>query len=162
LQANGQVHGKTNDLAVDADISGDLATQGFPRGPVTAHIHGEGLPNAPSVQVTAGGTLDGSPLTLSVAGDQNADGGLRVNIDKADWKSGHAEGGLPLPRGATLPQGKIDLKVARLEDLRPLVGQPVGGSITGAAELGDKTADVKLEARNAGLAGTAEIGQATL
>ncbi len=162
LDANGHVEGKTDDLTADADLSGDLATQGFPRAPVSAHIHAQGLPKAPSAQITAGGTLDGSPLTIAVAGEQASDGALRVNIDKADWKSAHISGALTLPHGATLPQGKLQLNLARLEDLRPLIGQPVGGSIAGTADLGDKSADVRLEARNAGLAGTAEIGQAIL
>jgi translocation and assembly module TamB len=162
LEANGHVAGPQTDLALDADMKGDVAAPGIPPGPVHATLHAKGLPTAPSGQLTADGTLLGAPLTLALAADRAADGSMHLGIDKADWKSAHAEGAFALATGATLPTGKLSLAMSRLDDLRPLVGKPLTGSITANAETTEHEAKLNLEAQKAGLPGTASIGRATL
>ena len=43
---------------------------------------------------------------------------MQIDISRADWKSAHAAGALTLPPGASVPLGKLDLRMARLDDLR--------------------------------------------
>src|SRR2546430_10383170 len=59
-----------------------------------------------------------SPLELAVALQRARDGSLLATIERADWKSAHAEGNVSLRAGDHLPQGKAALRVARLEDLQ--------------------------------------------
>lgn len=166
LSAQGHVAGPQDDLSVTADLAGEVATQGMPRGPLKARLEAQHLPNAPTGKLTAEGTLEGAPLTLAVAVQQDAAGAMHLDIDRADWKSAHANGALTLPKGAMLPVGKLDLRMARLDDLRALTGQALAGSVSATLETteqgGRQTARLQAEARNAGLAGTASVGRATL
>ncbi len=166
LKARGHVGGPLDDLAAVADLDGDIAVQKMPRGPLRAHLEAEHLPGAPTGRVTADGTLAGAPLTLAAAAQRGPDGALHLDISKTDWKSAHAEAALVLPPGATLPLGKLDLRMTRLDDLRPVIGQPLTGGVTASLateERGGKPeARVKLQARDAGLAGTASVARADL
>lgn len=166
VSAQGHLGGPQDDLAVTADLSGEVATKGMPRGPIAAKLGVRGLPRAPSGQLTARGVLDRSPLDLALAVRRSEEGVLHVAIDRADWKSAHAEGALTLPKGAVLPVGKVDLRMTRLEDLRPMVSRPLSGSVIATLETteqgGRQQAHLQLDARDAGLAGTASVGHAAL
>lgn len=162
VEASGHVAGPETDLAVDANVNGDVAAPDIPPGPVHATLHAKGLPTAPSGQLTADGTLLGAPLTLALAADRAADGSMHLAIDKADWKSAHAQGAFTLAKGATLPIGKLALAMRQLDDLRPFVGKPLTGSINANAETTEHEAKLDLEAQKAGLPGSASIGRATL
>ena len=151
----GTAKGPTDNLAVAATLAGTVGTKGVPTGPVTVTLDATGLPGKPAGSLVAQGTLEASPLTLSLHADRGADGTLHATIEKADWKSLHAEGGATLPPGATLPLGKVSLRMTRLDDLRPLIGQAVSGSVSAEAELqpgGDARLD--LDARGAGIPGS--------
>ena len=165
-QARGHVQGPLDTLAAQADMTGEVATAGLPRGPVTVSLSAAGLPNAPTGQVTAEGTLDGAPLSLAAVVARQADGVTTLKIDRADWKSAHAEGALSLAPQAALPDGRLALRMDRLDDLRRLLGQPVGGSVNASFAMADdngrKRATIQVEARDAGLAGTARVGRAVL
>lgn len=154
LDATGHVAGKTNDLTATADASGEIATKGFPRGPVKVALNAKGLPGAPSGHVEAQAVLEGSPLTLSATADRAADGTLNVTIEKGGWKTASASGALTLAPGEKLPTGKVSLKVERLADFSALAGQALGGSLEADADLGRDEARLKLQARNAGLPGS--------
>lgn len=158
----GRLSGPLNDLAVSAEFNGELAAQGWPRGPIAARLNAQGLPERPAGQLTAQGALLGAPLQLAVNGLRGADGGLRITIERADWKSAHAEGALDLPRGAALPLGKVELRMARLDDLAALFGQPVRGAVSASLESGEREARLRMEARKAGLAGSATTERAEL
>ncbi len=162
VSAGGHLAGPQNDLGVTAALTGEVATQGMPRGPIAAELRLQGLPHAPSGQLTAQGVLAGSPLQLMVKLQRTADGALHVAIDRADWKSAHAKGALSLPEGAQLPVGKVELRMSRLEDLQPLLGQPLTGSITAVLETTEHKGRLELDARNAGLAGTVLVDHAAL
>ncbi len=135
-------------------------------GPIKVSLTAQGLPSAPTGKVSAEGSLDGSPLALDASAERQADGALHLAIARADWKSAHADGDFTLAAGAKLPLGKLSLRMARLDDLRRLLGQPIGGSVDATLDVGDqggrKLARLQLAARNAGLPGTAEVGRATL
>src|SRR5205823_5589501 len=119
-------------------------------------------PDAPSGRVTAEGELDRAPLALAVDLKRAPDGTLHLAIERADWKSAHAEGTLTLANGATLPEGRLALRMTRLEDLRPFVGTPVGGTLDATAEFARDRTHLQAELRNARLPGPAEIASATL
>jgi translocation and assembly module TamB len=167
LKATGRVSGKTDDFSVRADLSGEVATQDLPRAPITAHLEAQGLPKTPSGEIKAQGALAGSPLELAIFLRQSSGGATHVDIKRADWKSAHAEGQLSLAQGAVFPVGTMELRMTRLEDLRPLIGQPVTGSFTANLVTtqqggGVARARVSADARGVGLPNTGAVDHLTL
>ncbi len=166
IDGHGHIAGKTDNLSAQATLSGDVATPGDKRGLLTLSLDAEGLPAAPKGHLSARGTLDGAALTLDAAATRDTDGTLRLALTGADWNSAHAEGALTLAPGATLPLGKVSLRMQRLSDLSRLLGKTLSGSITADAETtqdaGPPVATVTLDARDAGLPSTATLGRATL
>lgn len=156
-----RVTGQPSDLAAHAVLTGDVGAPGVPQGPVRLVADLKGLPGAPSGRITGSGTLAGAPVQLALEAQRGPDGTLRATIERADWRSLHAEGAVALPAGATLPQGRVLLRMTDLNDLRPFVGQPVAGSIEATARLDAGSATVDAEARNAGVPGN-KVGRATL
>ncbi len=163
VAGQGHVTGPLDDFAAQAELSGEIATAGVPRGPLTLSLAARGLPDRPSGQVRAHGTLDGAPLALDATASRDADGALHVAIDRADWRSAHADGGFTLAANAALPVGKLSLAVKQLDDLSRLLGRRLRGSVAGSADLDAQgAARLKLEARDAGLPGTAAVATARL
>lgn len=166
LDAKGSVTGKTDDLAATADLQAMVATTGKAPEKIVASLTAQGLPAAPSGQITAEGSLDGAPLTLVANASRANDGTLRLTIDRGAWKSATADGALSLAPGAQLPEGKLSLRIDRLDDLRALSGQALTGAVSAAIDLGSDNgrpvARMQAEARDAGMAGMASIGRATL
>lgn len=158
IEAQGRVRGAPDNLELVADATGDVATEGFPRGPIKVSARLQGLPGAPAGRVDARGEVNGAPLALAVALQRGRDGAIRGTIERADWKSAHAEGDVSLRAGDHLPQGRVALRVARLEDLQPWIGQAVQGSVTANVDLvqagGRARASIQLDARNAGVPDT--------
>ena len=161
LQAAGTVKGPPDDLAVVSDVTGQIAAGGQPSGPIHVSARATGLPGKPAGRIDAEGTLDGAPLSLAVQATRTPDGTVQATIDRADWRSAHAEGAARLAPGATLPTGRVALRLTRLDDLRPFVHLALSGSITAEAELTDGPAKLTLEARDAGIPGS-RVGRATL
>ena len=96
----------------------------------------------------------GAPLALAVDARREADGTLRAAIGRADWRSLHGEGALTLAPGASLPLGDVRLRMTRLADLDPLVGQKLSGGVTADLHLDEGAARLDAEARDAGVPGT--------
>ena len=157
----GTAKGPTDDLAVAAKLTGEVGAPGVKSGPLTVSIDAAGLPGKPTGTVVAEGALEGAPIDLALRAERAADGTLHATIERADWKSLHAEGAANLAAGATLPEGQISLRMTRLDDLRPLVGQPIGGSVTASASLQGGAAKLDLTANQAGLP-SASVGRAVL
>ena len=162
LRAQGHVGGSAQDLSVAADVSGDVATGGVSAGQITAHIQAWGLPDAPNGQVTAQGTLLGSPVALTVAAQRLADGAYHVAIDRADWKSAHAQGALTVNPPALVPQGQLRFSMTRLADLDPLLGLHLAGSVEAALDATASQATLTAKASNAALPNTAAVSRMTL
>ena len=154
VQAEGHVGGKPSALSLTTTLHGDVGAPGVPRGPVTLRAALDGLPGAPTGHIEAGGQLLGAPLGLIADAKREADGTLHATISRAEWRSLHAEGALTLAPGASLPEGRVQLRMTRLADLDPLIGQPLSGSITADVRLDAGGARVEAEARDAGLPGT--------
>lgn len=161
VQLTGTARGPLTDLTVDASLAGDAGTKGFPKGPIKLAVNATGLPSKTAGSVTASALLDGAPLTLAATAQRGADGTLHADISKAEWKSLHAGGAFTLPLGAALPEGKLALQMTRLDDLRPLAGQAISGSIIATAALDHGLATLDLRAEHAGIPGSS-VGSAVL
>ena len=156
-----RVHGPLDDFALESTLTGNVGAEKFPPGPIKLTANLTGLPTAPTGRITGEGVLDGAPLHLALDASRATDGTLHATIDQADWRSFHADGDLTLAQGATLPQGKAAIRFTRLEDLRPLIGQPVGGSVVANIQLGNSEINLDAEANKAGLPGQ-QVGRATI
>lgn len=142
----GTAKGPMDAIAVDVDAKGDIGAKGIPRGPVTLAVHATGLPAHPAGSVVAQGMLEGAPLDLAVQAVRTEDGTLNATIQRADWRSLHAEGALTLPPNTTLPRGKVSLRMTKLDDLRPFIGQPIGGGISADIVLDAAAVNLALDA----------------
>jgi len=166
LAAQGQLLGPLDKFSAIAELNGELATPTLRRGPISAKLRLDGLPNAPAGEVTAQGVLGGAPLQLALSAKAPPDGSLQLDIARADWKSAQAKGAFTLPKGAELPLGKIELRMTQMDDLRPLLGQPLTGAVNATLETTLKGATpwvwLALDAQQAGLSGTATVGQTRL
>ncbi|GBQ97768.1 hypothetical protein AA23498_2990 [Acetobacter nitrogenifigens DSM 23921 = NBRC 105050] len=139
-------NGPTNDLAATAHLATDFGTATMPKGPLTLDATLAHLPGAPSGHVTADGTLDKAPLALDLALAQDQAGTRHVSLNKFDWNSAHGEGALDLPAGRKIPLGTINLRVARLADLRNLIGQPIAGALSASVHTTEATASAPVQA----------------
>jgi translocation and assembly module TamB len=159
LSAEGRARGTPRELAVEADVRGDVGTREFAPETIEAHLTAKGPPNAPSGVIRARGRLLGAPLHLAAQLQHDRDGTLRVAIDRADWKSARAEGQVTVPVGDRVPRGRIAVRMTRLDDLQALVGQSLQGSVVANVEFVPQGATgdalVHVEARGVGLADAA-------
>ncbi|QSA96492.1 translocation/assembly module TamB domain-containing protein [Methylococcus sp. EFPC2] len=160
IEMEGVLDGPADNLNVTADLNGELATGGLPKGPLTARLEARGLPNTPAGKLSARGALAGSPLALAIRAEQ-AESGLRVTVDQAQWKSALAEGVLTLARGAAFPSGKLAIHMSRLDDFRSLLSHPLSGSLDATLETlvsgGRPRSILQMDVRNAGWADTASV-----
>ncbi len=161
LDAKGHAGGKLDNLSVAADLTGAVSGQGYKSGQLAAHVEATGLPGAPEAKLTAQGSLLDAPLALSLAGSQR-DGAIHVTIDRADWKSAHAQGALALASGATIPTGNVTLVISRLADLAPLLGRPLVGSVDARLDADDQAARLAVTGQGIAMPGTAAIGKLAL
>lgn len=161
FMATGRVSGTTDNLAMISDINGGVSARGMSSGELKAHIAIDGLPNAPSGQITAQGTLLDAPVNVAVAMRRDSNG-LSIEIQQAKWKSLEAGGAVELPTSTMVPAGKVHLAMTRLADVAPLVGRAIAGSVKVSL---DATAD-KLHAtaqiEGAELAGVAGASRVSL
>jgi len=145
IEAQGRVRGAAPSLEVTADATGELATHGFPRGPVKAAVRLRGLAAAPTGNIEATATLDGSPLALALTLERAGNAALHATIQRADWKSAHAEGEVTVRSADRAPQGRVSFRIAQLGDLEPWIGGPVEGGLSGRIDF--TSADGRAQAR---------------
>lgn len=132
LAASGRVHGPSHDLAMTAQATADVATAGLPKETVTMSLQTQGLPVAPSGSIEAHGRLAGAPLELAAALNRQNDGTIEFVLDRLHWKSASGQGKVTLSPGTSVPIGHVEFRMARLDDLAPLMGMTVAGSISAA------------------------------
>ena len=162
LAAHGRLTGPLDDLALSADLNGELASKGYPSGPVTATVQLKNLPHAPNGRIDLSGVLFRAPIAMQLAVNSPDNKTVKLVIDKADWNSAHAQGGLIFRQDSPLPEGKIDIKISRLADLQPLLKRPLSGSVNATLESSRQQARLRLDARNSGLDKTAIIERSKL
>jgi translocation and assembly module TamB len=112
--------------------------------------------------VTAQGTLLGAPIELAIAAQRGADGAVHVTIDRADWKSAHADGALSVAPPYIAPQGRLTFAMTQFADLAPLLGRSITGSAEATLDATAAEAKLAVNVRNAALAGIASVSRATL
>jgi translocation and assembly module TamB len=135
LTAQGQLAGPEGNLDLVARAEGDIAGAGLPEIPVSLSLGARGLPGAPAVRIAAQGRLAGAPLRFAATGTRGRDGALRLTIARARWQSGEGAGVLTLAPGASVPLGHLRLRMARLDQLRPLIHEAVSGSLDARIDL---------------------------
>ncbi|MGX7345791.1 translocation/assembly module TamB domain-containing protein [Acetobacter pasteurianus] len=129
-----QAKGPMQDFTATLHAKGDPGTATMPRGPIELDANVQHLPTAPEGTVQAHGTLNRAPLLLDVALAQSAQGDRQVDIRKLSWNSVAGQGQLSLPTGEVVPLGTLDLKVGRLADFRPLIGQAISGALAASVK----------------------------
>ena len=158
MEATGRVQGSPDNLNLMANATGDLGTYGSPHGPIKASARLQGLPHSPVGRFDLRASADGSPLEFAMHLQRSEDGALLAKIERAEWKSAHVEGNLTLRASDRLPQGRIAIRIARLSDLKPWMGQDVEGSIAANVDVsqsgGHVRAKIQLDARDAAIGGS--------
>lgn len=164
LALRGTAKGPLGDLAAHVAVTGTFGTANVAAGPIDLTADGTNLLSHPHAAIVLRGMFDKAPLVLSADATRGA-GGTHVVLHVFDWKSLRGTADLTLPAGAALPLGTLDLRMARLADLAPLVHQPITGSVTThiATGVADGTPRVMLvvHAQNAGTP-AARVGTMTL
>ncbi len=129
LSLDGRASGPISDLAAHVEATGTPGTATMPTGPLHLVVDALHLPSAPQGSIDLSGTVDRAPLTLKARAARLADGTLHLTLDALDWKSATGRADMALPAGAHVPLGSLSLRMARLRDLQPLIGQPASGSL---------------------------------
>lgn len=165
LTATGRLNGPQDNLGLTLQAHGEIAAAGFAPGAIDASVDATGLPTSPHGQMELHGRLAGAPIALTATAQRENDGTLQLSIGRAQWKSLAAHGDLALAAGAIFPAGHMQLRIARLADLAPLIDVPVGGSLDAALETvasaGKPQAKLHVEARQVAAFGNS-IESATL
>jgi len=133
-----RVHVTGTDLDEKLDLAWTLAVSDLSAaapgltGAIQASGHVQGLPGSPSGTIDAAGRLEGAPVTLQADMQKAADGTLHAVLKHAAWKSFGADADISLAPGATIPAGRLKIRMTRLDDLTPLLGQKLAGSLAGS------------------------------
>jgi translocation and assembly module TamB len=135
LKANGEIEGPITSLASKLQLTSSLAVRSSPRGTIAASLEAHGLPSRASATLNVQGELAGAPLRLDASLDRAADDAFRLMVRRAAWKSAQVEGDLTTAANMTGGHGMLRLSMGRLEDLQPLLGTDIKGSIAGHLEL---------------------------
>jgi translocation and assembly module TamB len=159
--AHGHAGGTSGKLSVTADLTGNLAAQGQHLEQVNAHVSLDGLPDAPTGQLTAGGMLFDAPLDVAISAEQR-DGNIHVVVERTNWKSLTASGTLDLPKGSAAPTGKLALRMSHLADLAPVIGRPIEGDLSASLDASSEVARISAAVRNAAVPAVATVTQAGL
>ncbi len=152
LAASGRLAGPEGDFALTAQAKGDIAGAGLAKTPFSLSLSARGLPGAPVARIAVQSRLAGAPLRFAAAGSRGPDGALHLAIERAQWRSATGQGTLTLAPGATFPRGHVEVRLARLDQLRPLLRKAVSGSLDAKVDLrgaqGQPQAALRIEARN--------------
>ena len=166
LASHGRLFGALDNLMLSADLNGEMASKGYASSPINGNLQLSNLLHAPGGKISLTAMLAGAPVDMRLMVNSLGNQALQIGIDKAGWKSVQAKGSLMLTGDSPLPLGKIDLQVSRLADLQPLLDMPVSGSVGATLETsvqaGRPIAMLRLDARHAGLSGTAMIDRSSL
>lgn len=154
----GTVKGPIDDPAVAAAGVITASIAGLPRQTIDIGMRLSGVTRVPTGQVTAKTQLAGAPLSLAANLAPGSDGVMRIDIQSAGWKSTRLSGTLRLPRGTDLPLGELVLRMPRLADLQPLIGQDLVGGMTARIDTvaagGGTQARIEIRGEQIGVGGT--------
>jgi translocation and assembly module TamB len=164
LKLDGEIAGPMRSLASQMRLVSDLSIRGAPREVIEARLDARGLPTLTNATVQGHGQLAGAPLQLDASLERRAAGTFHVSVSRADWKSAHIDADLTTAAGTTPGHGTLRLRMERLDDLQPVIGLALKGSLAGTLSLrpaGPRThAQLRVDARDiaaAGLEGNAQL-----
>jgi len=153
--AKGEIEGLAPRLTLTVDADGEAAFNGTRSGPIRLKARLRELPQRPVGELQLSGSVDQSPINLEVSAQSRADGTLEAKIQRGEWKSARVRGQVRWPAGAKAPQGQVELAMEHLEDLTPLLGQPLQGSLSSRIDFDGAVsggrARVRVDARDAGV-----------
>ena len=166
LSIKGTAQGPTDDLSAHLIADGTPGTATLPPGKLHLLIDAAHLPKAPEGTIALDGTLDRAPLTVRAQAARLADGTLHLILNALDWKSATGRADMTLPPGAKLPLGSLQIRMARLADLRSVIGQPIGGAVQADIHTeqpaGAPAPRVLVDVRANGGTASARVGRLTL
>ena len=134
LEEAAHVTGPRTDLAMNAKVTGAVATGTIPSGPFELDVKAQHLPKTPSGSVVGTGSLDGAPLALNVDFARAASGAVHLAINSLSWKSLSGTGTINEAKGQKLPDGSLHIAIAHLKDFAKLAGITLAGSINAQFE----------------------------
>jgi translocation and assembly module TamB len=165
LKANGEIEGPLTSLASQLQLTSSLSVRNSPRGTIEASIKAQGLPARASATLEVQGELAGAPLRLGASLDRGAGDTFRLVVQRAAWKSAQVEGDLTAAANMTGGHGMLRLSMGRLEDLQPLLGTSLRGSVAGHLALKSAASrtitHLQLDARDIVMADVPASGQLT-
>ena len=152
LKLNGEASGAIASFASQSQLTSNLSIHNAPPGVIEASIKARGLPSHASAALQAQGQLEGSPLQLDALVERVAGDAFHLAVRRAEWRSARVEGDLTTGAHITPGHGNLRLSVQRLEDLQPLLGTTLKGSVAGNLSLrpaaGRTSMQLRLDARN--------------
>jgi translocation and assembly module TamB len=128
LNAQGRVQGSTPHLSLQASADTSGAYQSLP-GAIRLTLQAQDLPSRPSGQLNVDGSLDHAPLQLQARLQQGDDGTLALEVPDGSWKSVRLQGALRTDGTLNTPGGELTLRVSRLGDLDPFIGEQLAGAL---------------------------------
>ena len=153
--AKGEIEGLSPRLTLSADADGEVAFNGTKSGPLRLKARVRELPQRPVGELQLSGSVDQAPIDLEVNAQSLPDGTLEAKIQHGEWKSARLQGQMRWPAGAKAPQGELELAMEHLEDLAPLLGQPLQGSVSSRIDFDGAVAGgrarVRVDAKDAGV-----------
>ena len=135
LKLSGKLAGPANSLTADTELTSTLSIHGSPQGALSATVHADGLPKSPRGTVEAHGDLDGAPLRLNVSLEHAGADIYHAVIQRADWKSAHAEGDVTSGSDVAQAKGNVRFRMGQLSDLNRLLDSTLQGSVGGTVTL---------------------------
>jgi translocation and assembly module TamB len=135
LETTGYADGPLQSLTANEQVRSTLAVRGAPPGKVEATLEAHGLPSAPKAVLQANGEFDGAPLRLLASVEQVAGNSYHVVIPHVTWKSLAVKGDLTAGRNLAAARGSLQMRMAQLADLQPLIGKPMKGAIAANIDL---------------------------
>jgi len=132
---SGKLKGPSQSLSADTDLAATLSIHDSPRGTVSATVHADGLPKSPRGTIEAHGDLDGAPLNLNVALQRATGDSIHAVIERADWKSAHADADVTTSTNFAQAKGSARFRMTQLSDLNRLLASTLQGSVSGNLAL---------------------------
>jgi translocation and assembly module TamB len=135
LKLNGLLEGPIASLAGHTQLTSSLSIRGSPRETIDASLTARGLPSHANATLQARGGLAGGPLQLDASLEREASDAFHFTVRRAEWKSARLEGDLTTAANTTPGHGTLRVRMERLEDLEPLLGTSLKGSVSASLAL---------------------------
>ncbi|HET9331087.1 MAG TPA: translocation/assembly module TamB domain-containing protein [Steroidobacteraceae bacterium] len=155
----GAFEGPADSFALQAHFTAAPAVRGARPESVEGDLKARGLPALAGATLSAHGTLLGAALALDTSVQRAAGDAYHLIVKQAGWKSMRIEGDLTSDVHLSAGKGSLRLRMDRLEDLQPLLGTSLHGSVAGTVALRPAArgtlAEVRMDAQRVGAAGLA-------